>query len=147
MEDSSISTSPVQCTCPEGWTISHCPLFSEHLRASRANRLRQISKHWCVRLGNFTIEHRRGWHIYYIDLDRCNSSAAILDWIFQIRGKNWASAEARSTLLDLLDILLDPQRNFCSWGKDRPAKPQSDLRKLIHDNWHAFTKSCREVTQ
>lgn len=59
---------------------------------------------------------------YEIDLDRCQSSAAILDWIFQINGKTWTTPETMKDLLDLIEEVLNPQAYFCSWGTEQSQK-------------------------
>jgi hypothetical protein len=58
---------------------------------------------------------------YEIDLKRIHSSAAILDWIFQIRRKPWADARAMHDLLNAFAEILDPQANYCPWEENRKA--------------------------
>lgn len=57
---------------------------------------------------------------YEIDLNECNTSAEILDWIFQVAGKSWATDKTIADLIRALEDLIDPQQNICSWGVDRP---------------------------
>ena len=56
---------------------------------------------------------------YEIDLEKMRCSAEILNWIFQIRGKTWATPEVMYDLLTAIRVLIHPQQNVCSWGKDR----------------------------
>jgi hypothetical protein len=56
---------------------------------------------------------------YGIYLKRVHSSAAILDWIFQILGKNWADASTMHALLLALREVLHPQKNYCPGEEDR----------------------------
>jgi hypothetical protein len=66
---------------------------------------------------------------YYIDLTQIISSAAMLDWIFQIQAKPWADAKTLHDLLNALDDILCPQENYCSDEQDlRP-----DTKKLVKD--------------
>jgi hypothetical protein len=62
--------------------------------------------------------------IYDIDLVRCRSSAALLDWIYQIRGKRWCSPEVLAAFVEAVEhacqlVFQKPvQGVFCSWGCD-----------------------------
>jgi hypothetical protein len=51
---------------------------------------------------------------YEIDLERVRDSAAALDWIFQILGKNWATQRVMKDLLEAFDDIFHPQANLCS---------------------------------
>jgi hypothetical protein len=53
---------------------------------------------------------------YEIDLDRCTTSAAVLDWICQIANKTWATDTVLAALVRQLNALLEPQANLCSFG-------------------------------
>ena len=73
-------------------------------------------------------------HEYEVDLEKCLTSAEMLDWIFQFGKKRWASRASIGDLVKILNRLLHPQRNLCSWGKERGPLPDGDaLRKLIAD--------------
>ena len=50
---------------------------------------------------------------YEIDLERIRDSAALADWIFQIREKAWATSRVLRDLLNALDDVIDPQANLC----------------------------------
>lgn len=67
---------------------------------------------WVFNPKNYTLGHATEG--YEIDLDEINSSAAMLDWIFQILGKKWATAKVMHDLLQALDDILGPQANYCS---------------------------------
>ena len=106
----------------------------------------RINKHWRVRLDSpinpYTIEtrHERGGrgNPYYLDLERAGSGAAICDWIFQIRSLWFCNdPEVVSTLLEAIDIVLQPQANFCSCGVNKTVQGQ-ELRTLIEKNWREF---------
>jgi hypothetical protein len=60
----------------------------------------------------------RGFEIYEIRLDECNTSAEILDWIAQINTKTWASSQDIGELVKALDDLLSFQGKFCGGGKE-----------------------------
>ena len=84
---------------------------------------------WIYHPENFTLECRdeRGF-IYEVDLELCRTSAEMLDWIFQVQGKTWATAEIVKDLLDAFDDLLSPQACLCSFGKSGRINPREILR-------------------
>ncbi len=65
-----------------------------------------------------TLKFKSRRRVYEFDLERCTSSAEILDWIFQFAGKDWGSGEDMADLIRAIRDTLNPQRNFCSWGLD-----------------------------
>ena len=72
---------------------------------------------WAYQESNLTLNLTVAPH-YYIDLERCNSSAQILDWIIQVSKKPWATDEILSALVRALDGYLDIQGNISSMGVD-----------------------------
>jgi len=56
---------------------------------------------------------------YQIDLERCRTSAEVLDWICQIGGKAWATDAIIAGLVRALNYFLHPQANLCSFGHER----------------------------
>ena len=65
-----------------------------------------------------TLDHESG---YQIDLEEIDSSAAILDWIFQVRGKSWGDKQTLYDLINAFRDILDPQANYCSFEEDKRA--------------------------
>ena len=58
--------------------------------------------------------------VYWIDLGNARtSSAACLDWIFQVSQKTWMKPDDRSNLLLAIRDTVDPQANLCSWGIEK----------------------------
>jgi len=51
--------------------------------------------------------------LYKVDLERCNTSAAILDILVQMSQKMWVTREDIGYLLEALDDLFTLQVNFC----------------------------------
>jgi hypothetical protein len=94
---------------------------------ARARRTRWGT--WIYHESNFTLECRdqRG-QLYEIDLDRCRTSAEVLDWIFQVHGKTWATPRIMSDLLDAFHDLLDPQACLCSFGESKKIRPRDILK-------------------
>src|SRR5262249_26303173 len=66
--------------------------------------------------------------LYSIALDDIHSSAAMLDWIFQIQGKAWCDPQTMSDLLAAFRAILQPQANYCSTEND--VRP--DAKALVH---------------
>ena len=70
----------------------------------------------------------RGFNCYEIDLERCTDSAQVLDFIFQVQSKNWATPKLMFDLLKALDQACEQyfgnpvQGVFCSLGIDRKVK-------------------------
>jgi len=73
---------------------------------------------WTFDPDYLTLDHENG---YQIDLVEIGSSASILDWIFQIRGKDWGDAHTVYDLLTAFREILDPQANYCSFEEDNRA--------------------------
>ena len=101
------------------------------MRTTNIWRDRKFS-HWTVNTENLTICHRR--YGYEIDLEKCRDSAEILDWIFQLLRKSWMTEESMIELLLLINAILDPQKNFCSFGLERGPLPSAKLQSLLREN-------------
>jgi hypothetical protein len=74
---------------------------------------------WALDPKNLTLTHAAEG--YEIDLERIHTSAAVLDWIFQVQHKAWADAGTTHDLLRAFDDILDPQANYCSDEQDLRA--------------------------
>jgi hypothetical protein len=83
--------------------------------------------HWVVDPHRKVIEYfdDSGHNIYEVDLNTMTSSAAVLEWIVQLRHQAWASSADIGELVLLLDERLDLQRNFCSDGVEVHGAPPS----------------------
>jgi hypothetical protein len=84
--------------------------------------------------------HTAFWGDYEIDLERVRDSAAMLDWIFQIRGKSWASSRVMRDLLEAFHSIFYPQASLCSGacgsgGGGKVIKSAGEfLRKRIRES-------------
>jgi hypothetical protein len=89
---------------------------------------------WEVKKGNLTLslKNSRGREIYYIDLERCLTSAQVLDWIMQVAGKRWATSAVLAGLVRALAFVLHPQQNLCSWGRPK-SLTREQIKMLVHD--------------
>ncbi len=54
--------------------------------------------------------------LYEVNLEDMNTSAQMLDWIFQVSNKTWADRKDIGDLVQALEDLLHPQGNLCSGG-------------------------------
>lgn len=84
---------------------------------------------WVFDAERLTLGHERSE--YEVDLERIQSSAAVLDWIFQIRGKGWADAKTVYDLLHALFDILNPQRNYCPNEQDTRADGGALARAFV----------------
>jgi hypothetical protein len=71
-----------------------------------------------------------GGGVYPIDLRRFTTSAEMLDMIFQVAGKDWASDECVAGLVHALNHLLHPQGTLCGGGVSNKLTVQQ-IRKLV----------------
>lgn len=69
---------------------------------------------WRLNQQNYTLIERR--YGYEVDLERCLTSEAVLDWICQIAGKTWPDYSWVSGLVYAFDDLLHPQGTMCGGG-------------------------------
>lgn len=91
---------------------------------------------WKYRKSNHTLDLTI-WPRYQIDLDRCKTSAQVLDWIIQVAKKTWTTQEVIADLVLMLDRCLDLQANICSWGADHPFNAEKWLKtKKAYRHYH-----------
>lgn len=90
---------------------------------------------WTIERDNLTLNFREGRHSYQIDLEPIYSSAQVLDWIFQVRGKGWASPKVMADLLEAFHDIFHPQATLCSGGDykflNRLKWPKELRRRLV----------------
>jgi hypothetical protein len=92
---------------------------------------------WVLNPQNLTLTYIN--EEYEIDLEEIHSSAAILDWIFQIVGKNYG-VKAAYDLLRAFEDILKPQQNYCSFGKERGIGNKKLVRNLIKEYVKIYEK-------
>jgi hypothetical protein len=74
---------------------------------------------------------KRDRHRYEIDLADITDSAHMLDWIFQLRGKTWATNDIIGDLVSAFDDLLDPQGTICGEGRNKTINAREHIERLI----------------
>ncbi len=72
--------------------------------------------------------YEEGRWTYEVDLERCTTSAEVLDWIMQVASKTWATDAVIAGLVRALRDLLEPQGTLCSFGQERGPL---DVRKQL----------------
>jgi hypothetical protein len=73
-----------------------------------------------------------GHWLYEIDLERCATAAAVLDWIMQVAGKAWTTDAITGALVRALDDLLDPQTRLCRMAMN--GERGEDVAELVRAN-------------
>jgi len=66
---------------------------------------------------------------YTIQLRSITSSACMLDAIFGLKRKEWATDEVVCGLISAFQDLFDPQVTLCGAGKDKMLDPMAHLRE------------------
>ena len=96
--------------------IFYCPPDSRWENLEKYYRIQWESK-------TIAIFDDSGVERYEIDLDRCNTSAEVLNWIFQIKHKTWCTPEIIMAVLFGLDDAMSAafgetiQGALCSSGQ------------------------------
>ncbi|MDQ2712038.1 MAG: hypothetical protein M3Y24_07375 [Acidobacteriota bacterium] len=88
---------------------------------SRSRRLAQL---WHFDPHSLTLVFRSGEEVHHlVDLRRITSSTCMLDIIFDISGRPWASKDIIGDLIQALQELFDPKVTLCGAGRDRLLDP------------------------
>lgn len=109
----------------DGQEWGHWKFYGESGRAPMHDGGEPLGLHFCLAYHNAPGTAP----LYYIDLDRCESGAAICDWIFQVP-ELYRQGNDAGDLLTALNALLSPQQFFCSSGVNMTA----DVRAVIQYN-------------
>jgi hypothetical protein len=68
---------------------------------------------------------------YEIDLESITDSAAMLDWIIQLRIKTWATNDIIGDLLSAFEDIFQPQDTLCGGGHNKTIDPSKYLKELL----------------
>lgn len=77
---------------------------------------------------NYTLTHSVG---YEIDLEQFDTSAEMLDTIFQVTQKTWCTAQDAKDFLEAIRDLFNPQATLCSFGVDRKFNASRHIKKIV----------------
>lgn len=86
---------------------------------------------WRLDTGSYVLYALRPYR-YEVDLEKCLTSAGVLDCIMQIAGKAWADDELLAGLIRALDDVLNPQSNLCPGGTSKRIT-RARTRELARD--------------
>ena len=110
--------------------------------------------YWIFRSSNLVLElqNKRGGWAYEVDLERINSTAQMLDWIFQLNHKNRLgdsiygneNHDLIGDLIQALDDIFSPQANCCSCGKEKEFSG-SKLAKEYAKKLKNYNKSIKNT--
>lgn len=89
---------------------------------------------WHLKTSNWTLIYaRNGGILYEIDLEQIHTSAALLDWLFQLHAKRWMSNEDMRDLIEAFREIFDPQANLCSYREQRKINAPQFLRQRYQE--------------
>lgn len=80
---------------------------------------------WTFNTTNACLEHPMGTSPYQVPVDEMTTSAEILDWIFQIEEKTWASSQVIGDFVAAIADILG--RGVAGSGIDHPIDPKAIL--------------------
>ena len=85
---------------------------------------------WTLDAGNLVLDYDTGR--YEVNLEECLTSAQVLNWVFQVNGKNWAHEDTGCLpgLVNAIDDILHPQAALCSSGSGKRLA-RADVRKRV----------------
>ena len=85
---------------------------------------------WTFNPSNSCLEtHITSTALYQVDVEEMTNSASILDWIFQVSEKTWASSQDTGDLVKAIVELLG--RGVASGGIDHPLDAKALLAKVF----------------
>ena len=96
--------------------------YWEEALSAWKHRMRHGWGDWSLDIKNMALVYIFENIEYDIPLDRCNSSAQILDWIYQVYGKSWANPKVVCDLLKAFNDIAPVQQTFCSFGVERAKR-------------------------
>ena len=85
---------------------------------------------WTIDQNTLTLNHDQG---YVIDLERMTCSAEMLDCIFQINTKGWATTDDLGQLVKALQEIFYPQRTLCGFGIDHKIDATEFLKQRFSE--------------
>lgn len=80
----------------------------------------------CLSIKRPDIRKGPGW--YDVDLDKCSTSAGVLDWIMQVEGKAWSTDHILAEFVREIRRVLSPQSTLCTNGQEQGP---IDIKKLL----------------
>jgi hypothetical protein len=88
---------------------------------------------WRLERANLTLVHSGEGRSYEVDLEAMNTTGQMLDWIFQVSGKSWATRQDVGELVQALDDIFHPQQNLCPGGATRKIDASDVVKQRLKD--------------
>ena len=98
----------------------------------KQNRLKNGWGNWKLEVDNLVLVYQFENIEYTINLQSCNTSAQILDWIYQVYAKSWAEVEDVYDLLRAFDDIIKIQQYICPFGRDRAKEDKFKIEQHIN---------------
>ncbi|MGB9153956.1 MAG: hypothetical protein WCD70_12825 [Alphaproteobacteria bacterium] len=88
---------------------------------------------WKLNITDRCLEHKAhpGQVPYQLLLDVVNDSSSMLDWIFQVSSKSWATYKDISDLVSAFGDIFDPQSRLCSGALNGTEGCQIDASTFL----------------
>jgi hypothetical protein len=84
---------------------------------------------WQLEKSNWTLVHTGEGSGYDVDLEDMNTTGQMLDWIFQVSEKSWATRQDIGDLVEALDDIFNPQQYLCSGGANKTMNASEFLKQ------------------
>jgi hypothetical protein len=90
---------------------------------------------WKLNIPDRCLEHRTGpgQPPYQVPIDGINNSSSMLDWIFQISSKTWATYKDISDLVSAFEDIFDPQSTLCSGALKGNERSQFNASAFLNN--------------
>jgi hypothetical protein len=105
--------------------------IKEHL-IKKQSRLKNGWGNWKLDIESLELVFQFENIEYPIPLDRCNNSAQILDWIYQIHTKSWVKVQDMYDLISSFGDIVRVQDKICCFGVD--VALENKFRMVTHIN-------------
>ena len=98
---------------------------------------------WRLRPSNQTLYYAADGNWYEIDLEKCRTSAGMLDWIVQFHAKPFKREDAGcvTDLITALNNVVHIQGSLCSFGQSLTLSP-ADMRATIAHAAKLWPEAC-----
>ena len=103
-------------------------IHKERIQKNKWGRWKYNTATHCLEIVKYIGSHKFS---YEVGLDRCYNSSHLLDWIYQVKGKNWISQDDVADLVYAVDDILNiVQSKLCSNGTNK----KFDMKKYLFEN-------------
>jgi hypothetical protein len=86
---------------------------------------------WTLDAKSLTLDLQSDRHSYQIGLETITDSAQMLDWVFQIRRKRWATNDIVGDLINAFEDIFSPQGCLCGMGVGKTIDSTAFLKERL----------------